>query len=236
MYHPDGRSPSRMALLLPRSLFIHIPKTGGSWVREAVRSAGILTDEIAAIPTERMIRRGQLFHTTSKELHIQDRFRFAFVRHPLSFYQSYWAYRMVRGWDLTLDMDRKFQSDNFETFVRAALADAPGGLAARVYARYLGEDFSMLDFVGRMENLAEDLLRALSLAGETFDAEVIRATPEKNVSSRLSEWADRCRYSPQLRSDVCNAERAVIEHFGYGDDVMDVVPVAASPAQAISVP
>lgn len=215
-----------MALLLPRSLFLHIPKTGGSWVREAVRRAGILTDEISPAPTGTTMRAAALLHAAPGTLHIQDRFRFAFVRNPLSFYQSYWCFRMLHGWDPRLDIDRTCHSDDFETFVRGVLTEVPGGWVTRVYARFLGANFSMLDFVGRTENLAEDLFLALSLAGETFDAEAIRATPEQNVSSRLSEWADRCRYSPKLRAFVCFAERLVMDHFGYGENEEEV-PQAA---------
>ncbi|MEK7563136.1 MAG: sulfotransferase family 2 domain-containing protein [Patescibacteria group bacterium] len=217
-----------MALLLPHSIFFHIPKTGGSWVRSAVSNAGIPVNEIIKVPAKKHLSAGTLMHTCPTDVHLTDRFRFAFVRHPLTRYQSYWCFRMLHGWDSELQIDRICQNDNFEKFVWAVLTEAPEGWVTRNYCKFLGNDFRFLDFVGRMENLADDLVTALTLAGESFDEQALRATPPLNVSSVLPEWQVRCSYSPDLRAAVCKAEWRVMEHFGYEENEEEAPQVAGT--------
>lgn len=224
-----------MALLLPHSIFFHIPKTGGSWVRSAVSNAGIPVNEIIKMPAKHYLNVGRLMHTFPTDVHLTDRFRFAFVRHPLTYYQSYWCFRMLRGWDSELTIDRTCQNDNFEKFVRAVLTEEAEGWVTRNYCRFLGKDFRLLDFVGRMENLADDLVIALTLAGESFDERALRATPPLNVSFALPEWKVRCTYPPDLRAAVCKAEWRVMEHFGYQDEIQTPNAVfMGAPARSIT--
>lgn len=205
-----------MALLLPRSLFFHIPKTGGSWVRRAVKRAGIPADEVIPDVPAARLQPGDLIHALPMQLQIRNRFRFAFVRHPLTYYQSYWSYRMKVGWDPERNVvDRKYRSDDFETFVRSVLAKVPDGWVSAVYERYLGTDFLGFDFVGQMERLSDDLVVALTFAGETFNEEALRDTPLENTASQEQEWVPRCQYTPDLRALVCRAERRAMRHFGY---------------------
>jgi hypothetical protein len=168
-----------VALLLPKSLFIHIPKTGGSWVRDAIQRAGIPTDEI--LPSSAVgISWAAAMHASSHC--ITDRFRFAFVRHPLTFYQSYWCYKMQVGWSQENAFEAKIASESFPEFVRSVLHVCPTGWVTTMYIRALGYAFSNVEYIGRTERLVDDLVTALRLAGESFDEERLRATPPKNVS------------------------------------------------------
>ncbi len=47
----------------------------------------------------------------------------------------------------------------------------------------MGKDGKALDFIGKQENLREDLIRALTLAGETFDKKKIMKVKRVNISS-----------------------------------------------------
>jgi len=190
------------------------------WVRKAIRSAGILTDEI--IPTAMIGEdwHAMMGHASPLQLHISDRFRFAFVRHPLSFYQSYWCFKMRTGWTSELTFDVQHRSEDFATFVRSVLKANPRGWLTLMYTRSLGEHFDAVEYIGRTERLADDLVCALTLAGETFDEDALRSTSAENVASKHPEWAERCQYSDALRAEVCGVEHRIMEHFGYGERVI----------------
>lgn len=184
-----------MALMLPRSVFFHIPKTGGIWVRQAIRNAGIPVTEAGET------------HSPYRRVDRKGKFTFTFVRHPETWYPSFWSYRMAKGWKSEDRMD-PFMSLSFEGFVRSVVRRSPGSLSLR-YEAYVGPEPGVLDFVGKMENLASDLVKALRLAGEEFDEEKLRRTPPENVSLL------RPVYTKRLREAVLKSERKALERFAY---------------------
>lgn len=157
-------------MLLPRSRFLHVPKTGGNWVSHVLR------DQFPGL------RRMPKIHTTRRSAPNQDAFTFAFVRHPLTWYQSYFSYKQGKGWDPKNDWDGMVQSDSFVDFIVAALEQTPA-YYSKLLRRYVGRVGDEIDFVGRFESLVDDLIDALERAGEDFDADVIRNTPPVNRSS-----------------------------------------------------
>ena len=189
-------------LILPKSCFLHIPKTGGTWVTQVIRQAGI--------PHEEFLVDGDP-HRGVKECPHPERFRFAFVRHPVVAYQSYWRFKMGEDWNPPNQMDKMCRSDEFETFVLKALKYFPG-FCTHVYEQYVGPPENPIEFIGKQENLVEDLITALGRAGETFNASLIRAFPPRNVSDRTRFDAT---YTPELERLVREAERAGIERYGY---------------------
>lgn len=189
-------------LILPNSCFLHVPKTGGSWVKKAILAAGIPARE----------------HSIDGYTHLgivdcpePAKFRFAFVRNPLALYRSYWQFKMTVGWDAANALDQRCQSDDFGVFVQNVL-DAYPGIYARTLHDFVGPPEAPIEFVGRYENLVEDLVTALSLAGEHFDAAAIRTLPPYNVSNKQKAPAN---YTPQLEAAVRAAEAEVFERFGY---------------------
>lgn len=186
-----------MALLLPRSVFIHVPKTGGSWVRAAVRNAGIQTQELGCSWHEgdrcdhsyafdfrhRIESPHVCWHNRYCDVDAGGRFVFAFVRHPVSYYRSHWSYKTQHGWDERSAADRELKADSLEGFVRKVLERRPRGWVSGMYRNFLLREGKMPDFVGYQERLADDLVRALRLAGETFDEDALRATPPVNTSA-----------------------------------------------------
>src|SRR3989338_8198252 len=90
-----------MALELPHSIFFHVPKTGGMWVRQAIKNAGIPTNEVGNAIEETdnfSTMKHTFFHATPRTVHTLGRFSFAFVRNPLTWYQSQWAFQMQHQW------------------------------------------------------------------------------------------------------------------------------------------
>lgn len=189
-------------LILPHSCFLHVPKTGGSWVKKAVFAAGIPAREHAI---------DGYTHLGLADCPEPGKFRFAFVRNPLALYRSYWQFKMTTGWDPHNELDLRCRADDFETFVRAVLAAYPG-IYARTLVEFVGPPEAPIEFVGRYECLVEDLVKALTLAGESFDAGAIRTLPPYNVSDKQKAPAS---YTAELEAAVRQAEAAVFERFGY---------------------
>ncbi len=189
-------------LMLPKSCFLHVPKTGGSWVKRAIEAAGIACQPFSI---------GGNHHPTLADCPRPALFKFAFVRHPLSLYRSYWQYKMTYGWDPDNTLDQLCKADEFSTFVTSVLTQLPG-----VYSRslhdFVGAPGHEINFIGRYENLVEDLIRALQLADEAFDAAAIRALPAYNISDKAKFPAV---YTPELEAQVLQAEAEALSRFGY---------------------
>jgi hypothetical protein len=191
-------------LIFKNAVFLHVPKTGGTWVKSAVTNASIEFEEY--------IVDGDI-HGDLSYCPCPDRFIFAFVREPLSVYQSYWRFKRGAGWDPRNPFDVDCQMPTFEGFVENVLRLEPAW-CSRMFEDYVGPRTAEIGFIGRYESLVDDLVRALHAAGETFDEAAIRNTPPNNVSSSsqgLAAWpsdlADRVRLS----------EREAIRRFGYSE-------------------
>ena len=184
-----------MAFVLPNSVMLHCPKTAGRWASSAMSHSGV---PVIPLP----------LHTSSDNIPAEHsgKFRFAFVRHPLTWYQSFYAFKSVQGWCHD-DVDRHCRASDFRQFVANALDRFPSGYCSTVLSnRY----FKGVDFVGLFERLRPDLIKALTLAGEGFDGRVMENVPPKNVSNY--ELID-VHYSTELRGRVLESEKGIIERY-----------------------
>lgn len=190
-----------------RLLFLHLPKTGGTWATSAMLAAGVPVLQPRSLP----------FHANlAQTIAYRDRFSFAFVRHPLEFWRSYWAFRLRDGWDLDNQIDAQAHSPDFNVFV-SRLAEHQPGAASALYEQFVGRRPGDVDFVGRFERLVDDLVAALRLAGEPFDEAGLRAQPPLNVSDYGGlpvPW-----YRPDTAERLAASEHAAIERFYAHDPV-----------------
>ena len=181
---------------------MHVPKTGGSWVRRAIITAGIPVEDYRLDGTP---------HTSLAQCPCPEKFKFGFVRHPVDLYRSYWQYKMTYGWDPKNPIDIDCRDDNFHGFIRNVLKNYPGFYGQALTA-FLGEGEMGIEFVGKYENLVEDLISALKIAGEIFEADAIRNLPPCNVSNKVKFPAV---YTEALERDIRVTEKAVFRRFGY---------------------
>ncbi|HTQ98623.1 MAG TPA: hypothetical protein VMH83_01475 [Candidatus Acidoferrum sp.] len=189
-------------LILPRSCFLHVPKTGGTWVKRAIEAAGIECHPFTD---------GANQHPTLAQCPCPEKFKFAFVRHPLNLYRSYWQFKMTYGWDPLNALDQACRRDDFAAFVDAVLTTMPG-IYSRSLRDFVGPPGQEIDFIGKYESLTDDLIRALQLAGEGFDAAAIRALPPANASDKQRFPAE---FTPELTARVLAAEAEAVSRFGY---------------------
>jgi len=189
-------------LILPNSCFLHVAKTGGSWVKKAIIASGIEYEEYSIDGNP---------HIGLSECPVKDKFKFAFVRHPVDLYRSYWQFKMTNEWDVNNQLDMDCKSDDFNDFIRNVLNKYP-----RCYGDslidFVGDRENEIEFIGKYENLAEDLITALKYAQEVFNEASIRNLPPYNVSDKTRFPA---KYTKELEAEVRQIEINVIERFGY---------------------
>jgi hypothetical protein len=202
--HPGTRIPEiGRVLIFDQAVFLHVPKTGGTWVKAAVTNAGIPCEEYVV---------DEDIHGDLSYCPHRDRFIFAFVREPLTLYQAYWRFKMTAGWDQRNPFDECCQAPVFTEFVENVLRGEPAW-CSRMFEDYVGRTREEeISFVGRFESLADDLVRALRMAAIPFDERAIRSTPPINVSTVSRDLA---RWTDDLAGRVRQSERRAIERFDY---------------------
>jgi len=192
-------------------IIYHIPKTGGTWVKAALKNAGIY------YRSTRLTKGGNVPFNL-KEAHgtpdntierfKKNRLAVTFIRQPVGWYQSYWSFRSRKG----ARRDEKFPadglwSDNFDEFVNNVLDAYPQGFVSHLYQFYTGD----VQFIGKQERLADDLVTALEYAGEEFDEAALRATPRRNISP--DKWKARAVLTPETTERVAVCESWVSQFY-----------------------
>ena len=188
-----------MAVQLSNSVFYHVPKTGGTWVRSALDRAKISRHEIGS------------YHRIPFEA--KEMYSFCFVRHPCDWYKSFFCFRSLSGWKPGHEKIDDYETKDFSEFI-VNCTSTPGWLTER-FSPYVDG----VDFVGKQENLCEDLIIALNAAGELFDEEDIRTMTPVNQAADLvlsgAKYGDCAVWTPELRQLVWESEKETFERFKY---------------------
>jgi len=205
-----------MALLLRTGwLFVHVPKTGGTWLRRGLTDAGLVAGEeadpgVAPWPVLASATTGmRRSHATARSIGHDSARSFCFVRHPLAWYRSLWAHGARDGWepnDFALD---QYGCNDFLEFMDRCLRAFPTGFVSLLYRIYT----EGAGFVGRYERLGEDLRAALERAG--LDPPTPFRHSPMNAASAQPELGGLCRYPLALAKRVATVEDEAIRSFGY---------------------
>ncbi|KKL17733.1 hypothetical protein LCGC14_2482610 [marine sediment metagenome] len=190
-----------MALKVGGAIFIHIPKTGGMWIRKYFEQVGIESREIGAN------------HATSIELGKIDELTFCFVRHPLTWYQSYWKYKQTTQTRTNPPIDQ-FVDRPFAEFVTAALAEH-GDYLNRFYSQFV----KGVNYIGKQETLRDDFETLLRRAELPIDVNLLSG-PEENKSIKPVASA---KYTLPLAERVMRHEIRVARQFDYNYIPLDVL-------------
>jgi hypothetical protein len=192
-----------MALVLPHSIFFHVGRTAGHYVRKTIREMGIPAYDVGS------------FHDWPSNIQLneteQKKLFFCFVRHPLAWLKSFWCHEMQFGWS-TGEYSHKTQSDSFAEFLTRAVEAFPNGPASEAFRPFLAQ----CQEVGRQENLTADLRRILERAGEKVVPEVLEQAGVTTVEIDR-EILDAATAPKELLERVLHAERELCERFGYAD-------------------
>lgn len=242
------------------AIFLHIPKTGGVWVSNALRDQGLVRrtighrhsdmqrtlrhlDFFGAVRYELVAQLAPLSYivkkrklksrinpslkqavslSSSRKLPETKRpFTFCFVRNPLRWYESFWKYQCGSQWAHHGDIYdpiwnwhplaplNGLGSYEFNEFIQNIVSVQPGYMS-ELYNLYT---LPTISFIGKQENLVEDLVSVLHILDVKFDEDRLRAFPQLNVSS--AERSLKAEWDPELCAEVTRLEYAAMRRYGY---------------------
>lgn len=191
-----------MAVKLSKSLFIHTPKAGGSWIRYVF--------ELAQVPIQLLRPHIGLGEALAECPEAYGWPSFSFIRHPYTWYRSYWCFKMNLGWDAGNELDDSCKADTFPAFMGNVLERKPGFLS-NLYDYYTRG----VTHVGRFETLRESFSRILDQIQEPITAAQVYGIPDLNVVSRTEEWKARGIFLPEIAAPLAQAEARAFATYGY---------------------
>lgn len=205
-------------ILSKHFVFIHFPKTGGTFVRRLLRDHA---------PDDWQVHSVQGHHTC-REIPPPFRHlpRFGFIRNPYDWYVSWYHYQQQVARNaffntVSANGTRDFKDTLMAIFQSdlAAIFDLDGDPNPRLggysaYVRYMyGRDTNAID-VGRFERLREDMQSILSrLACLPATLQKAIQTSEKSNASRHRNY--RSYYDRELQREVASRDREILERFDY---------------------
>jgi len=203
-----------MSLFLPEknALFLHIPRTGGTWIGRALRIVGIpLLKWGSVCPLYRPRKHTILGHYDKGFLDRVD-FIFTFVRPPRDYYKSVWRFtqRAVnihpekmewqvfqQGAQSAINEAVYRWKPDFNEWMKEMLKEEPCWVT-RWYERYVGPHRGeFCHYIGRTETIEQDAAEVMSLLGyedrwKTAQLEIAKIVMAKNSVRRchapLIEW------------------------------------------------
>lgn len=181
--------------------FYHIPKTGGKWLEEACKAAGLTVRSMTSAPGVHNRHAPPQFVIDRSKLE-RSMHSFCSVRNPLDWYASWWRYRNGHGRDADVGPNCWYVFSGcpnprdmpFDAWIQEMMMFEPA-LMTRAVEWYVGPlsamgrmtDWSVL----RMEDFPQApvalLIRYLGISSET--AAEIENYPQVNVSVvETPEW------------------------------------------------
>ena len=201
-------------ILTKHFVFLHFPKTGGSFVRVLLDEHGPKDWEIRTYP----------LHPTHEDIPESHRHLpvLGATRDPWSWYVSHYAYLIKGGADREHALFNEWSNGLTAPFIETTHAmldwieERTPGMGA--FTRYMDHTFDRkrigLVAFAKMESLREDLLRVL---GNVVDvpaalAQAIRDNPKVNTTSKAhhSTW-----YDDELAARIERLDRESFSFFGY---------------------
>lgn len=181
------------------AILILPPKTGSKWVRQALEASQVLhkVDQPS----------GWRDHGPLSVYGRKHKFIGTFVRDPVEWYKSYYAYRTQQGWNNRALIDQTCQSSNFTDFVRTAVTHLPGILGI-MFETYTGPESDPVTFIGHQENLSADLAMALDKAG-------VQIPGSWHKVGRINTSSNRPECSEELEDLIVISELEAMMRYSY---------------------
>ncbi|MFW5891008.1 MAG: hypothetical protein ACOCUI_02215 [bacterium] len=174
-----------MSFMIKNNLFFHVPKTGGVWLTKTL--SDLFKKDIIYLEdyTKNHI-------TYEKTKYIKGINRIAIVRHPYSWYVSYWAYRNKTSWNKrarfklidAYDVDKKCKSENFYEYMNNILKYKPS-FYSDILSLFIGQNADKVDYIIKYENLYDDLSEVLKITKlGNYSQNIFKSYSLKNESPK----------------------------------------------------
>jgi len=201
-------------LILNKSSFIHIPKCAGTQLQAFLHHLKLVKHQYGA-PQD-----GHLFlHQMTQS---KDTYNFCFVRHPYTWWPSFWYWSKSGASDRFSKRER--ECPNFNTWIQDYGAFWMG-LYTQLVKRYVGEDINYtsdikMNFVGKTENLYEDLFKVLTEAEEIFNEKTFHhLVKHQDIKESLIMWSNKQEYNREISEESKNIiyknEKWMFNRFNY---------------------
>lgn len=196
-----------MAIQIDRAICLHIPKTGGTFIRNYFQETGMDHG------VQKLLEKAHINAYALRQImeHPIEDLVFCFVRHPLTWYRSYWTSKQKipdrRGGWIDDIVDQSWNG-----FIEQIIAEYPHYLT-EFYAGYT----EICRFIGKQENLREDLDTVLKFLRIPYRREYIyRRVPDNVVPSTK-------KYSWIQAKAIMEAEEEIIKRYDYDYIPLDVI-------------
>lgn len=185
-------------------LFFHIPKTGGTFIKEFLLNYVEDNSCVVKIPLTNPfgLVNEHIPPTVFDEEFVASKKSFCFIRNPITWYKSQWAFRFVNGWDKDFPL-YKCRSNDFNKYVSNIIDSYPNGFVSSMYEQVV----PYVNYVGNQEFLNEDLKNILEKCGVDFKVEAIHSDYRANRAYSLPEIKDKVKYKKSVLDKVKNIER-----------------------------
>ena len=209
-----------MAFVTDRSLFIHVQKTGGMSVRETLYRCNPVGRESGDAEGERHFGLPEL---RARHPGIESgRLSFGFVRHPVAWLQSRWAFAVASGYPIHVQHRgtaaqvwlASCWSYSFEEFIDKYLERYPGVATQTMFQKLGLWSEKPVDRIGKTEELQAALMQILDEAGEVRTV-VPLMPPSRNMTEVRIVREAQDATSQAMKQRIMDAEKQLCDRFNY---------------------
>ncbi len=179
-------------------VFLHCPKTGGTFFRRTLKRLHVEHEVIA--DTDTVDEHAGVARAI--ELFGKDVRTFFFVRHPATWLQSYWCDRMANGWGGDFRIAHDCRDEDFNGFVAKVIVMHPGFVSA-LYDTYHRPYKSTFYKFERLHESVQSITGGL--------------VPNIYDNSSSEQLKDRAVYQPKVFRAVKASEWKAMKDFDYGE-------------------
>lgn len=226
--------------LLNGAEFLHIPKTGGTWVEAVFKVNGLIQSQSGHRHADYNINLFQNSLTGNQHLaeafrllkqkisskisdkekgNPRDTFRFCFVRNPLSWYESWWKYMMEKEWTNWGTADSRNDWHPNTDLNGLGSSDFNEFVYNVIKKRpgYVTELMfsytkSGVSFIGKTENLRAHLAALLDILGLKYKPETISNSRKVNYADKFK---NQIEWDPKIREAIIKLELPSLIHYDY---------------------
>jgi len=222
--------------------FLHIPKTGGSWVESVLAAnqliqskslnrhddydrnlhqscGGVTGDRLVQFYDKARRRLSRTFGEYWGRANKTPIFRFCFVRHPLRWYESWWKYMQSRDWNRWGTSNSAYEWHPNSVLNGLGSGDFNTFVRNVVQKRpgYVTEllySFTKLgiSYIGKTETLRDDLCQVFKVLELKFDPATIYESAKINASEEIDS---EIHWDAGLRNLVLRLELPSLIYFDY---------------------